>query len=136
MSDGTEVRGCVKGSFVVIVVGVLVALAADAGWAERQDRVREGEALSDLLEEFRENQTVLLFDIEANRRARQSGEAWALAVLGRVSVSPDSASALFVTALRDARFDPATGALRSLLDGGELGLIQDLDLRRALAGMG
>ena len=34
----------------------------------------------------------------------------------------------------DARFDPVTGALRSLVDGGELQIIRNSHLRRALAG--
>ncbi|MDH5761257.1 MAG: hypothetical protein OEZ65_16965 [Gemmatimonadota bacterium] len=119
---------------VVIIVGVLVALAADASWAERHDRIREREVLDDLLEEFTENEAILRRDIESNRRARQGGQAWVAAVLGQAAISTDSAYALLSMALGDARFDPATGALRSLVDGGELGLIQNSDLRRALAG--
>jgi hypothetical protein len=49
-------------------------------------------------------------------------------------MSADSASALFLRAIQDARFDPATGALRSIVDGGELALIENSGLRRALAG--
>lgn len=115
-------------------MGVLVALAADAAWAERHDRIREQEALADLLEEFTENEAILLGDIETNRKAKQGGQAWAEAMLGHASISTDSANALLRAALWDARFDPATGALRSLVDGGDLGLIQNSELRRALAG--
>ena len=118
----------------MIIVGVLVALAAEAAWAERHDRSREREALVDLLEEFKENETILLRDIETNRTAKKGGRAWADATLGQAPIATDSASALLRAALWDARFDPATGALRSLVDGGDLGLIQNLDLRRALAG--
>jgi hypothetical protein len=120
--------------FIVIVVGVLVALAADAAWAERSDRIREQEALADLLEEFRANETMLLGDIATNREAKAGGQGWADAMLGRLPIPVDSANALLRAALWDARFDPATGALRSLIDGGELRLIQNSDLRRALAG--
>lgn len=133
MVDGKKLREAAAG-FVVIVVGVLVALAADAAWAQRQDRIREREALVDLLEEFRENRATLLDDIEANRNAQQSGRAWGDVMRGVTEASPDSAMALFVMALWDARFDPGTGALRSLVDGGQLDLIENLDLRRALAG--
>lgn len=118
----------------MIVAGVLLALAGDAAWAERSDRIREQEVLVDLLEEFKENETILLADIETNRKARQAGAEWADAMLGHVSLSADSASALLLTALRSARFDPVTGALRSLVDGGELRIIRDSNLRRALAG--
>ena len=119
---------------VVIVAGVLLALAGDAAWAERSDRSREQEVLVDLLEEFRQNEATLLEDIDTNRKARQAGAEWSEAMLGHVTISADSANALLLTALWDARFDPVTGALRSLVDGGELQLVESSDLRRALAG--
>lgn len=118
----------------VIVVGVLLALAAEATWAERGDRIREQEVLLDLLEDFRENQARLLSDIEDNRVAKDAARAWASATLGQASISADSAHTLLVAAHGDARFDPITGALRSLLDGGELRVIEDQGLRQALAG--
>ncbi len=49
-----KLRGTLSG-LIVIVAGVLLALAADAAWAERGDRIREQELLADLLSEFREN---------------------------------------------------------------------------------
>ena len=54
---------------VVIVAGVLLALAGDAAWSSRGDRIREQEVLADLLEEFKENEAILLTDIEGNRKA-------------------------------------------------------------------
>ena len=126
--------GELASEFIVIVVGVLVALGADAAWNERYDRVREREALLDLREEFIENESTLLRDIETNRAAQRAGQAWTAVMSERSAVSADSARALFLTAIQDARFDPGTGALRSIVDGGELGLITNSDLRRALAG--
>jgi hypothetical protein len=90
--------------------------------------------LADLLEEFKANETVLLADIDTNRKAKQSGRRWADAMLGHVALPEASVDTLLRTALWDARFDPGTGALRSLVDGGDLGLVQSSDLRRALAG--
>jgi hypothetical protein len=121
-------------NLTVIVVGVLLALAAEAAWAERGDRIREQEVLVDLLEDFRENYGVLLSDIEQNRVAKEAARAWADVALDHSAASPDSAHALLVAAQQDARFDPITGALRSLLDGGELHVIQNQSLRQALAG--
>jgi hypothetical protein len=118
------------------VVGVLLALAADAAWAERGDRIREKEVLTDLLQEFQENQAILATDIEANRVAIAAGVEWGQAMLGEVSIPDDSMNALLSVALSDSRFDPITGALRSLVDGGELQVIRNTDLRRALAGWG
>ena len=118
----------------MIVVGVLLALAAEAAWAERSDRLREQELLADLLEEFQENEARLLSDIEQNRTARAAASLWVEVMLGEVAVSRDSIGPLFIAGASDARFDPVTGALRSLVDGGELQLIKNDDLRRALAG--
>ena len=53
---------------------------------------------------------------------------------GEVNVSPDSAASLWSNALNWGRFDPVTGALRSVVDGGELGLIRNDELRLAVAG--
>ena len=120
----------------VIVVGVLLALASDAAWADRGDRIREQELLTDLLEEFEENASILAADIAQNDRAIEAGAAWSQAVLGEVVIPYDSVQSLLLVAMDDARFDPVTGALRSVVDGGELGLIRNMHLRRALAGWG
>lgn len=131
--DAASIRNAVSG-FVVIVVGVLVALWADAAWADREDRVREQVILQDLLDEFRENERRLLNDIERSVASRESALAWAAAMRGEVQVSPDSAASLWSGALNWGRFDPVTGALRSVVDGGELSLIRNDELRLAVAG--
>lgn len=118
----------------VIVSGVLLALAAEAAWAERGERVREREILSDLLDEFRANELRLLADIETNVRSQAAAEVWVAAVLDGATISADSLGSLFSTAHLGARFDPVTGVLRSVIDGGELGIIRDDELRATLAG--
>jgi hypothetical protein len=128
-----KVRSGIYG-MAVIVVGVLLALAADSVWEERGNRIAEQRVLEDLLDEFRENDARLVADMETNRRATSAGAGWAAVMLGKDTVSTDSLAALYVAAHGAARFDPVTGALRSLLDAGELHLIRDADLRRALAG--
>ncbi|MDP2958884.1 MAG: hypothetical protein Q8N53_20840 [Longimicrobiales bacterium] len=119
---------------LVIVVGVLLALAGDAAWAERMDRIREQQILADLLDEFQENDARLRADIETNRQAAAAGAAWAEVMLGQDTVSGDSLAALYLASNNTARFDPVTGALRSLLDASELDIIQDDELRQVLAG--
>jgi hypothetical protein len=121
---------------VVIVAGVLLALAGDAAWSSRGDRIREQEVLADLLEEFTENEAILLSDIDANRKAVAAARVWGDVMLGHAAAPPDSLHSLLLAAQDDARFDPLTGALRSLVDGGELQLIRNSELRRALAGWG
>ena len=90
--------------------------------------------LQDLLDEFRENKGRLLGDISGGVTSREGALAWAAAVRGEAEVSPDSLATLWSSALNWGRFDPVTGALRSVVDGGELGLISNDELRLAIAG--
>ncbi len=132
-----SMQGKLKRGFsglLVIVGGVLLALAADAGWEERGDRIREQEVLRDLLQEFQENELRLLDDMEANRLASHAARVWGAAMLGDTPIPPDSIRTLFSAMQQGVRFDPITGAIRSLLDSGDLPLVQSDDLRRALAG--
>ena len=98
----------------MIVVGVLLALAGDAAWAERSERAREQGIIADLLDEFRENESRLANDIATNTRARVAGAAWFEAMAGEVAVSPDSLAALYFSSQATARFDPITGAETNL----------------------
>ena len=132
-SSVKKLRGTLSG-LIVIVAGVLLALAADAAWAERGDRIREQELLADLLSEFRENEEILLSDVRANERAGEAGDAWIDAMFGTTSIPTDSLQALLMIMHDGARFDPLTGAIRSLVDGGELQVVRSDELRRALAG--
>ena len=50
------------GEFLVIVVGVLVALAADAWWDNQVEARYEQEVLTDLMDEFSQNQRQLQVD--------------------------------------------------------------------------
>ena len=74
----------------MIVAGVLLALAADATWEARGDRVREQEVLADLLQEFRENEANLARDIEVNSLAHAAGQLRYEILVGGRSVSSDS----------------------------------------------
>ena len=118
----------------IIVLGVLLALWAEAAWAERGGRLREREVVSDLLAEFRGNEVLLRADIENNTRTKKAGADWADALLGATALPPDSVTALWLLSQDWARFDPISGVLLSLVDGGSLNLIQDDELRQALAG--
>jgi hypothetical protein len=119
---------------VLIVVGVLAALGGDAVWQGRADVIREQELLRDLFEEFGENRERLLADIEWSQESKAAGSAWADAMLGTTSPPLDSVAQLWVLASDWGRFDPVTGSLRSVIDGGELNLIRNEDLRAAVAG--
>ena len=118
----------------MIVVGVLVALGADAAWDGKVARDREREALVDLLEEFEVNDTILTRDIRANEASYARARELVRILRVPDGVEADSMAGLLSRIHEGGRFDPVTGALRSVIDGGDLALIRNRDLRRALAG--
>ena len=121
---------------LVIVVGVLIALAADAAWDDYTEGRREADVLADLLTEFRDHETRLSADIQTNELAHAAALQYGAVLRGELVITGDSLTRLVDRSQRGARFDPRTGTLSSLLDGGELALIGDPELRRALAGWG
>lgn len=118
----------------VIVMGVLIALGVEASWGRMQDRTREAELLVDLREEFAENEARLQIDIEFNEAVSATLDTWLAIVAGGVHVPIDSTEALLDGSLYLRRFDPLTGVLGSIIETGELALIQDAGLRHALSG--
>ena len=121
------------GELLVIVIGVLIALGAQAGVEEWSDRRRERAFIVDLIEEFRQNEARLLTDLELTRSAVAASELWRDGIEDG-SLGIDSLAVLYAASLNPARFDPISGYLRSLIDGGDLGLIRDSRLRAELAG--
>ena len=121
---------------VVIVLGVLLALGADSLWQSRSDRVRESQILSDLFVEFQSNAELLAEDIDANRASHHMATRLSQVLKGEAAASGGELSALQVGMWDGGRFDPETGALRSVIDGGDLRLIRNGGLRQALAGFG
>lgn len=120
---------------LVITAGVLIALATDSAWQDRQDRARERELHQALLGELRTNLEILDRDIGQNRLARQQLERWAELML---SQDPETDYAdtpqLFAEAQGTARFDPARGVLDGAIATGELALIRSNDFRQGLTG--
>lgn len=123
------------GEFLVIVVGVLVALAADAWWEGQVEARYELDVLADLRNEFSQNQKQLLADIAMNdsilaaytELANMPGEVWR-----------DLGAASLVTRFGQgwrtpARFDAKTGVVRGLIDGGELTVVSNRELRQLIA---
>jgi hypothetical protein len=119
---------------LIIVTGVLMALGAQGAVQEWSNRQHEHAFLVDLLAEFRLNETQLHKDIGLTDRAVAAADRWRQAGTHSVNLEDDSVAALYAASLNPARFDPLSGSLRSLIDGGDLGLIRNRQLRAALAG--
>ena len=126
--------GRLAAEFVVIVVGVLVALAADSWWQSRQDRAAEDRALRSLLADFEAASAALERQVAAVDSAAVAAEA----LLGLVSPEADlgqadSLAQLLPRIIRRPTFHPPTGTLNELLGSGTLSLIQNDSLRAKLA---
>ena len=120
--------------FAIIVVGVLVALQVEA-WRDRSlASDRESEQLEALRADFEVNRQRYVDTIEDQRRMMQHSESLLSVMAGRTPVSPDSVGRLLAFgALSWYEVEPVTGAYDALIASGDIGLIQDTELRRELA---
>ena len=130
----SELIGRLFGELAVIVVGVLIALGAQSLAQEIADRRAEQEFIDDLLAEFQTNEAQLQSDIFETRQAVEAADRWRAGAVASSAAVDGSATDAYAASLNPARFDPISGSLRSLIDGGELGLIRNRELRAALAG--
>ena len=121
--------------FVVVVVGVFIALAAESWWSEREDRRFEREIREDMLVEFESNARILIADIAFNEGARElvaklsglSDEA--LLAIPDVVLSQQFGNGSFVS----AGFDPELGSVQALVESGNLNAVGDRKLRLRLS---
>jgi hypothetical protein len=118
--------------FVVIVVGVLVALLAESAWQERGERIEEKQVLERIAEDLEADSTSLVVDRDwaelALSTARESREILA----GRDTLAPATRLAILyaaATVRSEARF---TRTWDDLTASGRVSIIRDPDLRRGL----
>lgn len=121
--------------FSVIVVGVLVALAIEAGWSERQERIDEQDAIQMLRVEFQSNAARLDTVAAQHREGLEAGYA----LLGLMDEAeqgraPDLPAPLLFDLVEVWTYDPINGGLNSLIASGRLGILENEALRAALAG--
>lgn len=121
--------------FVVVVVGVFVAVAAESWWSEREDRQFEREIREDMLVEFESNTRILDADIAHNEEAREH-----IAMLAGLSDEalfeiPDAVLSEQFGAgnFSSAGFDPELGSVQALVRSGNLGAVGDRGLRLRLS---
>lgn len=124
------------GEFVVIVVGILVALAGDAWFDGRTERREEREALVALSEEF----TASLGALETSRQRHRTYAAATSRLLQWTGPDPqlpagDTVSATLERALGFySSYNDQRGVLDGIIASGGLRLIQNDSLRAMLAG--
>jgi hypothetical protein len=119
------------GEFAIIVVGVLVALWLDAGWAWLQDRQDERALIADLRSDFEANRSALQQVFVTQHRAADVTRQ--ILTVGVDGLPADSVDVLFQAMLNVQTFNPRTGALNSALGSGRIQLLRNQSLRSALA---
>ncbi|WP_412069190.1 hypothetical protein [Rubrivirga sp. IMCC43871] len=119
---------------VVVVAGVLIALALNAWWGSRQDAARERAYLRGVLAELQATEAELMGEIATSRDlfgdAQRVHQAYFLASPPPV----DSLQAWWRFSHSDP--EPTFGTLRALIGTGDLTLIRDDSVRAALVWIG
>ncbi len=124
--------------FAIVVVGVFVALTAESWWAEREDRRFEREVREDMLVEFESNVRILETDITYNEVARERIASLQGLSDASLFLIPDNvlSSQFGSVNFASAGFDPEMGIAQALVDSGNLGAVEDRDLRLRLSRWG
>lgn len=117
--------------FVVVVVGVLVALAVDAARDARDDRVREAAYVRQLQADLLATDAGLTEAISVDERARTGADRAIEAINSPRLPLSDSLVAWTAAATNSsASFYPTMGTVTALVESGELRLIRDETLRQ------
>jgi hypothetical protein len=116
---------------IVIVVGVLLALWADAFWEERVDRRKELAVLTTIHQEFVENKR--RFDLAIDHHKRMFDASVLVLESTPSDCNEDLDAAIELAVINWHTFNPVSGATQSLIASGRLDLIQDEELRIGLA---
>jgi hypothetical protein len=120
--------------FIVIVVGVFVALAAESWWSEREDRRIEREIREDMVAEFEANIRILETDLAENERARpRTALLEGLSTEALMALTDEQMTGIAYPSINWAGFDPAMGAVQALVESGNLAVVSDREMRLLLA---
>jgi hypothetical protein len=118
----------------VIVLSILLAFGIDAWWERWGENQREREALEALADDFAAADSVLALRVLAMDSAATAAQR-IVDLVGPDATAEDAASLteLIPRIIRRPTFEPPMGTLDALLGSGELRLIQNAELKAALA---
>lgn len=122
------------GEALLLLVGVMLALSAQAWWEAREERQTVSEYVDNLLAEVKVNKASVQEAIGNHQRYIELGTAL-LKDLIEAESADNSASiqAKLSAFVYIADFRPATSALDNLVGGGGLGLIESAELQLAIS---
>jgi len=136
MSDGRSPRTLRRGTaeFALIVFGVFVALAAESWWSERQDRRFERELRDDMVAEFETNIRILEADLAANDSSQARLSFFDEITDAELQSMPDEdLTTRFGGFANWSGFDPEMGIVQALVESGNVGAVEDRELRLLLS---
>lgn len=120
--------------FAAITAGVLVALAIDAAWQTRLDRIAGEDYLQAAVDEIRANAGIIRFTIEGAENAL--GELERARRIAEAGLVADSAEAFLAGLVSATGFTPTPLVTRSVVEDlvgtGSLRLIRDAEVRRMI----
>lgn len=116
----------------IIVVGVLIALGADAWWTEREERSGAAEYLDRFAVDLDADREMLLWTARSEERRSEATDAlveW----MGRAAPPARDSLRALVNRIREGNLDPVrTGTWTDLVNTGGLALIEDRALREQI----
>ncbi len=117
------------GEIILVVVGILIAFQVNQWNEERKNRKELNVVMSNMHEEFLENQKQLM----EYQRVHKSAQASAISIsnligLSRKEIESNNIDSLFYLALPAAEFYPSTRSIENIVQSGRLGLIKDQEL--------
>lgn len=130
-AQSSKNSGRLAAEFVVIVVGVLVALGVDAARGSRDDRLREAVYLQQLQTDLTTTAESLANAISLEEAAIENADRVIQALNASVLPAPDSLGAWMLGATASsATFHPTMGTITALVESGELRLLRNDELRQ------
>lgn len=119
---------------IIVIVGVIIALAIEAWWSDRRDQARAGDHLVALHADFTANLDALNGNLASLHNIQGAvGQLLAVMVNEAARPSPDSLVSLTWMAFSFPPFEPLTTAYDNLISTGDIALLRDEQLKRDLA---
>jgi hypothetical protein len=123
------------GEIILVVIGILIALAINDSYQQRIDKVEEYSLLESLKEDFMETRVRAEKTLELqNKVVNYCNELERIMLNKNNTVSIDSVGIyLFSGSLSYYRIEPVTGTYDAIIGSGKIGLLQNKNLKRLLA---